>query len=87
MIAGNWPLARRYSERMFDLALRANQHVELTPYVTNKTEHLRFDGGSLSQYDGDDPFHGGWKAPGKRPSAPKVEAAGGKLSARARRKP
>lgn len=41
--------------------LRSSQHVELTPYVTNKTEHLRFDGNSLSQYGGDDPFHGDWK--------------------------
>ncbi len=42
--------------------VKAGRHVELTPYVTNKTEHLRFDGGSLSPYDAADPFHGDWKA-------------------------
>ncbi|MEQ1832247.1 MAG: DUF5916 domain-containing protein [Candidatus Eisenbacteria bacterium] len=42
--------------------LQARQHIELTPYVTNKTEHLRFDGNSLQGYGGGDPFHGGWKA-------------------------
>ncbi len=41
--------------------LHSGQHFELTPYITNKTEHLRFDGNSLSQYGGDDPFHGDWK--------------------------
>jgi len=46
--------------------LKPSPNIELTPYVTNKTEHLRFDGGSLTQYDASDPFHGGWKA---KPSA------------------
>ncbi len=46
--------------------LKSSQHIEVTPYVTNKTENLRFDGGDLSQYDAGDPFHGGWKA---KPSA------------------
>ena len=42
--------------------LKPSRNIEVTPYVTNKTEHLRFDGGSLSQYDAGDPFHGDWKA-------------------------
>ena len=49
--------------------LRTSQHVELTPYVTQKSEHLRFDSG-LNEFDPADPFHGGWK--------PKI-AAGGDL--------
>ena len=42
--------------------LKPPLNVEVTPYVTNKTEHLRFDGGNLSPYDAGDPFHGDWKA-------------------------
>ena len=42
--------------------VKTSRKLEVTPYATNKTEHLRFDDGSLSQYDPADPFHGGWKA-------------------------
>ncbi len=42
--------------------LKSPRHIEVTPYVTNKTEHLSFENGSLSTYDPADPFHGGWKA-------------------------
>jgi hypothetical protein len=52
----------RFPELQGLAGLKPGQHVEVTPYVTNKTEHLRFDGGSLSMYDADDPFHGDWKA-------------------------
>jgi hypothetical protein len=41
--------------------LKPARNIEVTPYATNKTENLRFDGGSLSQYSADDPFHGDWK--------------------------
>ena len=40
--------------------LKTSRRLEVTPYVTNKTEHLRFDGSGL--YSPDDPFHGDWKA-------------------------
>jgi hypothetical protein len=52
----------RFPELLGLEGLVASQHVELMPYATNKTEHLRFDSGSLSQYDRSDPFHGGWNA-------------------------
>ena len=52
--------------------LKMARHVELTPYATNKSEHLRFDPvlGQIKQfapglehrYPSGDPFHGGWKA-------------------------
>jgi len=41
--------------------LKPGRHVEVTPYATNKSEYLRYDGGSLALYDADDPFHGEWK--------------------------
>ena len=41
--------------------LKTGRHVEITPYATNKTEHLRFNGSNLSRYGSDDPFHGDWR--------------------------
>lgn len=40
--------------------LKTRQHIELTPYVTQKSEHLQFDGGSLAEFDPADPYHNGW---------------------------
>jgi hypothetical protein len=42
--------------------LKTGRHVELTPYVTSKTEHLDYNTSSLSLYDPADPFHGGWNS-------------------------
>ena len=42
--------------------LKTSRKLELTPYVTNKTEYLRFDEGTLGLFDASDPFHGNWKA-------------------------
>ena len=42
--------------------LKTGRHVEMTPYATNKSEHLRFDGNDLSRYGSADPFHGDWRA-------------------------
>jgi uncharacterized protein DUF5916 len=53
--------ASRFPELRGLDGLKAGRHVEITPYVTNKTEHLRFDGNSLSRYGSDDPFHGDWR--------------------------
>lgn len=52
----------RFAELQGLDGLQARQHIELTPYVTNKTEHLRFNGNTLENYGGGDPFHGAWKA-------------------------
>jgi hypothetical protein len=42
--------------------LKAGQHVEITPYVTAKTENLTFDPNGLGEYDSADPFHDGWNS-------------------------
>lgn len=41
--------------------VRTSQHLEIVPYLTNKTEAVRFDGNTLSPYEADDPFRGGWQ--------------------------
>ena len=42
--------------------LKTGRHVEVTPYVTTKTEHLDYNTSSLSLYDPADPFHSGWNS-------------------------
>ena len=42
--------------------VKTARHLEITPYATNKSEHLRFNDGSLAHYDAADPFHGNWRA-------------------------
>jgi hypothetical protein len=42
--------------------LKTGRHLELTPYLTSKTEHLDYNTSSLSLYDPADPFHSGWNS-------------------------
>ncbi len=42
--------------------LKPARNIEVTPYATNKAEHLRFDSGSLTEFNTDNPFHSGWKS-------------------------
>ena len=41
--------------------VKTARHLEVTPYATNKSEHIRFDAGNLARYAPADPFHGNWK--------------------------
>lgn len=55
-----------YVSRFPDLVglegVHPHRTIEITPYVTTKTEHLRYDSNSVDPFDPADPFHGGWEA-------------------------
>jgi hypothetical protein len=49
----------RFAELQGLDGVRPSQHIEIMPYVTQRTEALRFDSGSLLPYASDDPFRSG----------------------------
>lgn len=59
---GESGLVSRFAELEGFEGLQSAQHLEIVPYLTNKTEAVRFDAGDLSPFASNDPFRGGWKA-------------------------
>src|SRR5205823_1533845 len=49
----------RFPELLGLDGLKTGRRIEVTPYATNKTEQLRFNG--AGRYLATDPFHGDWK--------------------------